>query len=545
MTVDEHTITPPAGTRSRPWSALSGHAIAAFLRNPMAAFFTLVFPLTFLVIVAALVGDQRTETGAPVAQMLIAPFAVFGVAQASFTMLAVDTAALRESGVLMRLRGTPVSASTVIAARITAAAVASLAAVLLLTAAGTAFYGVDIVWHKVPALVVTLILGIACLAALGLALTSLTRTVLGAQTLAQGILIPLAFISEVFIVGARLPDPLAVTGSLLPLKHFARAAAETFQPGPGAGFSFGHLAVLAVWTVVGTVVAVRWFGWSPRGTTGPPSSTGTIAPAPVATLSEPRLTGPVSGLALLAGQVHYALLGLRRDLLSVFFTVVFPAVLLVLFPSVFGDTSVHGVPVGRYLLAGMITYAVAVAGWVNLPESMAGARAAGILKRLRGTPLPYAYHVAGRVLSALITAVASTLLLSVLAAAMFGVRLRPPSVLMLAVAVVAGGCCFAALGLALVAVLPSARSVVAVTLGTLLPLCFVSEVFVAGQATMPSWLAAVADVFPLRHLLTVVLAATEPDTAALATVWPHLGVIAAWTVAAAAVVMVRAQRSTS
>jgi ABC-type multidrug transport system permease subunit len=313
---DDHTRTSPSRARSRQWSALSGHAVTAFLRNPMAAFFTLVFPLTFLVIVAALVGDQRTETRAPVAQLLITPFAVFGVAQASFTMLAVDTAALRESGVLMWLRGTPVSASTVIAARITAAAVASLAAVLLLTAVGAAFYDVDIVWHKVPALVVTVVLGIACLAALGLALTSLTRTVLAAQTLAQGMLIPLAFISDVFIVGARLPDPLAVTGSLLPLKHFARAAAETFQPGPGSGFSPGHLAVLAVWTAVGTVIAVRWFGWSPRGTTGPPSSAGTTAPGPVAILSAPRATGPVGGPALLAGQVRYAMLGLRRDLRS-------------------------------------------------------------------------------------------------------------------------------------------------------------------------------------------------------------------------------------
>jgi ABC-2 type transport system permease protein len=545
MTVDEHTRTSPARAWSRRWSALSWHAVVAFLRNPMAAFFTLVFPLTFLIIVAALVGGQRTETGAPVVQMLVAPFAVFGVAQACFTMLAVDTAALRESGVLMRLRGTPASASTVIAARITAAAVASLAAVTLLTAAGAAFYGVGIVWHKVPALMVTLILGITCLAALGLALTSLTRTVLAAQTLAQGILIPLAFVSDVFIVGARLPGPLAVIGSLLPLKHFARAAAQTFQPGPGPGLSPGHLAVLAVWAAVGTVIAVRRFGWSPRGTIGPPSSAGTTAPAPVATLSAPRTTGPVSGLALLTGQVRYALLGLRRDLLSVFFTVVFPAVLLVLFPSVFGDTPVDGVPMARYLLAGMITYAVAVAGWVNLPESMAGARAAGILKRLRGTPLPYSCHVAGRVLSAMLTAAASTLLLCALAAVMSGVRLRVPDVLMLLVAITAGGCCFAALGLALVALLPSARSVVAVTVGTLLPLCFVSEVFVAGQATMPSWLSAVAGVFPLRHLLTVVLAAIGPDAAAFPAVWPHLGVIAAWTVAATTVVLVRARRPAS
>ncbi|MFC4071870.1 ATP-binding cassette domain-containing protein, partial [Actinoplanes subglobosus] len=117
------------------------------------------------------------------------------------------------------------------------------------------------IWRKVPALLLTLLLGIACCAALGLDLAASTRTVLAAQTLAQGVLISLAFISDVFLIGAALPRWLDVLGSLLPLKHFALAMSGTFEPTGGAGFAVGHLMVLVGWTVAGMLVALARFSW--------------------------------------------------------------------------------------------------------------------------------------------------------------------------------------------------------------------------------------------------------------------------------------------
>src|SRR5512138_168429 len=105
---------PPAvAARVRPLPILTGHAVRAFVRNPVAAFFTVAFPLAFLIIVSSIVGNQPTPEGVPVAQFLVAPFAVFGVAEAAFTVLAADTAALRENGVLTRQRIAPVPAGTV------------------------------------------------------------------------------------------------------------------------------------------------------------------------------------------------------------------------------------------------------------------------------------------------------------------------------------------------------------------------------------------------------------------------------------------------
>jgi len=247
-----------------------------------------------------------------------------------------------------------------------------------------------------------------------------------------------------------------------------------------------------------------------------------------ARLSPPR-EHHVGPPALLRGQIAYALLGLRRDRLAVFFAVAFPALLLVLFPTVFGDGRVHGLPLAQYLLAGMIAYTAAVAGYVDMPEAVVGARASGVLKRLHGTPLPFRWYVAGRVATALITALLGTAVLAVVGVAFLDVRLAAARVPAALLAVGAGTLCFAALGLAVAALLPTARSLVAVTLGTLLPLCFVSEIFVVGDQPLPGGLVAVADVFPLRHLLNALLTATRPETTGAGIAWSHVAVLAGWT----------------
>ncbi|BEL05989.1 hypothetical protein Q0Z83_041800 [Actinoplanes sichuanensis] len=524
------------GTAVALW-ALTGHAVRAFFRNPMAAFFTLAFPLTFLIIVASIVGDQDAG-GVPIAQYLVAPFAVFGVAQASFVLIAVDTAALRDRGVLLRLRAAPVPPWTVPAARVGASLAASGLAVVLLTVVGVLGYDVQIIWRKVPALLVTLVLGIACCAALGLALAASTRTVLAAQTLAQGLLISLAFISDVFIVGAALPRWLDVLGSLLPLKHFALALAATFEPTAGSGFAPMHLAVLAAWTVVGMLVARARFSWQPAGgSTAPAGTTATDDPGPVRLSPPSAHRGPVR--SPLAGQIGYALLGLRRDPLSVFFSIVFPALLLVLFPTVFGDGQVHGMAMAQYLLAGMIAYTAALTAFVDMPESVVGARAAGVLKRLRGTPLPPRWYFTGRVTAALIVTVFAAGLLIVVGTGLLGVHLPATRIPALLLAITTGSLCFGALGLAIAALMPEARSVLAVTLGTLLPLCFVSEIFVVGDRPLPGWLTTVADVFPLRHLLRAVLTATDPAVTGAGVAAGQLGILLAWTVPALAVLWLR------
>jgi hypothetical protein len=137
-----------------------------------------------------------------------------------------------------------------------------------------------------------------------------------------------------------------------------------------------------------------------------------------------------------------------------------------------------------------VAHTAAVVGQLDLTEAVVGARSAGVLKRLRGTPLPFRWYVAGRVCATLITALLACAVLAAAGICFLGVSVVAGGVPALLLALGAGSLCFSSLGLALAALLPSAHSLVAVTLGTLPPLCFISEIFVVGDQPLPGPLAA-------------------------------------------------------
>ena len=99
---------------------------------------------------------------------------------------------------------------------------------------------------------------------LGLALAAAAPTARAVPAIANATLLPLAFFSDIFLIGA-LPRWMDTVGWIFPLKHFANAVADGVNPTvPGAGFFPDHLAVMAVWAVAAFVVA-RWrWTWEPR-----------------------------------------------------------------------------------------------------------------------------------------------------------------------------------------------------------------------------------------------------------------------------------------
>ena len=159
------------------WWGQVRHANRSFWRTPVAAFFTLVFPLSFLVILLGVVGNPTLDdrSGIRLAQFLAPVFAVYGVAMASFASFAIGVATDRESGVLKRIRGTPLSPRLYLAGRVGSATWVSLIAVVLLLGVGVVVYEVEVLGRTWVALVVTLALGIACFATLGLAVVAVVH----------------------------------------------------------------------------------------------------------------------------------------------------------------------------------------------------------------------------------------------------------------------------------------------------------------------------------------------------------------------------------
>jgi ABC-2 type transport system permease protein len=522
----------------------------SYWRTPVAAFFTLIFPTSFLVVISAIAGNAVMDerSGVRLAQFLTPVFAVFGICMASFVSLALGVAYSREAGVLKRLRASPLPPWIHIAGRLATAVYVSLVALLLILGVGMLFYDVDIVWRTLPAVLLTIVVGVFCFAALGLAAVALVPTPGGVQALTNGGLILLAFISDIFIV--KLPDWLDSLGWFFPLKHFVNAVADGFNPFlTGNGLYWDHLAVMAAWGIVGVVIALRFFSWEPHPSSPrrrrrargaavvqEPVTEAEAAAAPatstIRTLTAPLQAGSPSRVSLVLGQVRYATVGLLRDPMSVFFAVVFPVILLVFFSAIYGrEATWGGLPLPQYLAAAFAVYGVAVMAYVNLSGAVVDARARGVLKRIRGTPLPPWAYLAGRVGAALVLGLATVVLVFGIGALLFGVRVGVPAILLTALVFMVIIGCSAALGLLVASVTHSTQTAIALTLATLLPLSMISDIFV-NAPSLPATLSAIAWTFPLRHMSWI--AVQTSSGASIGTDWAlHLGVILLWGAVAA------------
>jgi ABC-2 type transport system permease protein len=247
------------------------HQNKLFLRNPFSAFFSLAFPLMFLLLFGSLNGSQRIPElgGIRFAQFLTPGLLAFAVCSTCYTGLTTSVAMSRDLGVLKRVRGTPLPSWIYVAARILSSVWFSLVSAVVMVTAGVLLFHVRIVWRMLPAAVATLLLGAACFCALGLAVAALIPNGEAAPIVANFTFLPVAFVSDVFFPMAGAPQWLQTVGGLFPVKHFALALEATFNPFvAGSGFRRGDLAVIALWGVAAVVVAVRNFQWEPR-TAGP------------------------------------------------------------------------------------------------------------------------------------------------------------------------------------------------------------------------------------------------------------------------------------
>jgi ABC-2 type transport system permease protein len=250
------------------------YQVRTFCRTPIAVFFTIALPLIMLVLFNALFGDNEIDTGSgtwPLSQFYTGGLAAFTAVSATFTNLANVVPVRRDEGVLKRWRGTPLPPWVYLGGLIGSAIALAAAGVLIMLSLGVLAYDLDIDAAKMPAAIVTFLVGVAAFAALGMAVAGLCPSASAASAVANAIILPMAFVSGVFIPLEDPPTWLATLGDVLPLKPFAESFQDAFNPAvdPPA-FDWADLAVVAAWGVAGLLVALRWFKWEPsRGGSTP------------------------------------------------------------------------------------------------------------------------------------------------------------------------------------------------------------------------------------------------------------------------------------
>ena len=204
-----------------------------FWRNPASVFFTVLLPIIFLFIFATIFGnDTITIQGHSLKTTTYYVPAILTLAVISATMVspAISITADRETGVLKRVRGTPLPSWVFIAGRVGNALVISLLMLVVVTVLGRLVYGVSIPGETLPAVVVTLIVGAASFACLGFAMTVIIPSEQAAPAVTNAIALPLYFISGIFIPERRDPRRGAPRRRHLPLPAFLRGLLQCLRP---------------------------------------------------------------------------------------------------------------------------------------------------------------------------------------------------------------------------------------------------------------------------------------------------------------------------
>jgi ABC-2 type transport system permease protein len=236
-----------------------------FWRTPIAAFFTIVFPLMLLVLFTAIFGNDEIEgLGITTAQYFTPGLAVFAAVSATYTNLAISTAIARDNGILKRIRGTPIPPWAYIAGRVVSSVYLAFLAMALMMAVGVVFYGVQIIARTLPAALLTFVVGVSCFAALGMLVAAISPNGDAAPAITNATLLPVAFISNIFFPIQDPPRWMEIAGNFFPLKAFAEAFRDAFDPTlTGPQFHWPQIGYLALWGVVAGLLAIRFFRWEP------------------------------------------------------------------------------------------------------------------------------------------------------------------------------------------------------------------------------------------------------------------------------------------
>ena len=222
-----------------------------------------------------------------------------------------------------------------------------------------------------------------------------------------------------------------------------------------------------------------------------------------------------------------------RNREAAFFSFLFPIILLVLLGSVYGDGRIEGVRGSTYLLAGLIGYGVAATAFASLAITLVVRREAGLLKRVRGTPLSPTTYLAA-VIGSMVIVIAMQAAAQVLIGRFALDAAWPTSPGSFVVALLMGAASFAALGLAITAVVRTGEGSSAVVNAVYLPMAFISGAFFSPRE-MPRFLEVISEALPLTYLLRLIrstfiegeVISSSPGAIAAVLVWGLVGLLVA------------------
>jgi len=266
-------LEAPATAAIRPARPGSGrllvHELRAqqklFWRAREAAFFTFFLPVIFFLIFGSVYGDRmlENENGIKGSSFLQAGMIGYGVAATCFAGLAISLVVRRESGVLKRVRATPLPPATYIVSVLGSTFLVFLIEAALIMTLGRTIFGVPLPEDMLSVLAILLI-GAASFAAMGVGMTALVRSAEGSSAVINAVYLPMAILSGTFFSTESYPPFLHAIAIVLPLTHFTEVTRDVMIRNEHVWNDLPSLSVVLAWGLVGLFGAIRGFRWQPR-----------------------------------------------------------------------------------------------------------------------------------------------------------------------------------------------------------------------------------------------------------------------------------------
>ena len=231
-----------------------------FMRDPAAAFFTLVLPVLLLVLNGATSSNAPDPDlgGAGLLDLLVPGYIALVIATLGLMQLPGVLAGYRERGVLRRLEATPIRPGIILIAQLLVQGlVATIGLVILITLGMAAF---DLRAPQAPgAVLLAYVFAVLGFAAFGFVLAAVLPTARSTNAVAAALYFPMIFLSGTTWPREVLPDWAVRIGDLLPLTYVVEAMKQPWTTG---GSNVMALGILAVLLATGSVVASRMFRWT-------------------------------------------------------------------------------------------------------------------------------------------------------------------------------------------------------------------------------------------------------------------------------------------
>lgn len=232
-----------------------------FLREPIGAFFTLVFPLMMLFLFGSIYGNKPTSlfNGLGTIDISVPAYTAMIIATTGLLGLTITMSAYRENGVLRRLRTTPISPLLVLVSQVIVLFLMTTFGMVLLIIAGKLVYHIHFYGNALNVILGFILCSLSFFS-LGFVLAGLMPTARTAQVVGMVLLYPMLFLSGAGFPRELLPEAIKKISVFLPLTYVVNLLRGLWV-GDAWNQHTTDVIVLASILVVGVLVSIKTFRW--------------------------------------------------------------------------------------------------------------------------------------------------------------------------------------------------------------------------------------------------------------------------------------------